>query len=203
MRNPPFLPGCRCTGFIRLASAAILLMSAWGGPALAAKAWLYSTEEEKVWCGFPTEAKAKAALRSGRFDGGQGVELTYHGGTIDRLAETLQSEDSTTEDQYSLDGDRVVQVARRGWYVNDPPLRVTLIPDHDGKFTLTPASRLERAKRDKAGQETYWVDWPLYPMLSKFPFATLIKTRPVIVVLNACQRLHWNKERFTPVGKPR
>ncbi len=168
----------------------------------ASKAWLISTHEEDVWCGFPSEAKAMRALKDDRFEGGAGVEITYHGNIVDLLVETLQSEDSDTTDRYAFDGDRVTRVTREGAYVNNPPLRVTLVPDRTGKFTLTPASRLERAKRDKADQETYWIDWTVYPALSKFPFATLIKTSPTISVLDACQRLRWKGQRFTVVGTP-
>jgi len=171
-------------------------------PALAGRAWLASTEDEKAWCGFTTEARVAAAVKGDRFENGQSVELSFHGNVIDELTEELGSEDAMTDDQYSFSGDRVTQVTRRGHYITDPMLQVTLVPDRNGKFVLTTASRLERARRDKAGQSTYWVDWPLYPALSKFPFATLIRTRPKIGVLDACQSLHWTKHGFTVVGKP-
>jgi hypothetical protein len=181
---------------------ALLLIAGLSSSAQGAKAWFISTQEEDVWCGFSSEARAKLAQSDERFQGGEGVELTYHGATLDLLVESLQSEDAEAMDRYSFDGDRVTRVTREGAYIKDPLLRVTLVVDRTGKFVLTPAARLERAKRDKAGQETYWIDWPLYAALSKFPFATLIRMRPTIAVLDACQRLRWKGQRFTPVGKP-
>ena len=117
------------------------------------QAWFYSNTTLEVstapetWCSFVTDASAKAAANSERFDPWESGWLRYHGRVIDSIMIMSQSEDSYVEDTYTFARDlSVAQVARKGHYLDDPFANATFRPDSHGRLRMTEESRdaLER-----------------------------------------------------------
>jgi hypothetical protein len=159
-------------------------------PSAPRQAWFYSTTTLRastapvLWCSFVTEANAKAAENSERFEPVESGWLRYRGNTIEILKVMSQSEDAYVEDTYTLGPHLAVRkVVRRGHYVSDPFVTATFRPDGSGHLQMTAESRhaLESWKHT-----SYFLEWPLYATFSEIPFAGLIDVKPSISVSEAC-----------------
>jgi len=157
------------------------------------EAWFYSTTSLRtsaapvLWCSFVTDASAKAAENSDRFEPVESGWMRYRGDAIESLTVMSQSEDAYVEDSYTFGPDLAVkQVVRQGHYVSDPFATATFRPDARGRLHMTAQSR--RALQSWK-HTTYFLEWPLYATFSEIPFAGLIKTKPVISVSEACREV--------------
>ena len=155
------------------------------------QAWFYSTTTLQpttnpvTWCSFVTEASAKAAENSERFEPVESGWLRYRGNAIESFMIFSQSEDSYVEDSYTFGPDLAVkEVVRRGHYVSDPFATATFRPDKNGHLTMTAES--SGALKSWA-HTTYFFGWPLYTTFSEIPFAGLINMKSGITVSEACQ----------------
>ena len=157
------------------------------------QAWFYSTASLEVsaapetWCSFVTEASAKAAENSERFEPWESGWLRYRGNAIDSIMIMSQSQDSYVEDTYAFASDlTVAQVVRKGHYVDDPFATATFRPDSHGRLRMTDESRSAlRSWR----HTTYFFDWPLYATFAEIPFAGLIGMERGISVSETCQEI--------------
>lgn len=169
--------------------AALAGADAWAGAPSAPKrsAWFMRTADGRQWCAFPSEAKAKQAGASDRFDGSEWALVEYRTDGVVKLVDASESEDSSTEDSYSFDAlGHVTRVVRKGHYIENPLFSVTYAPGKTGKLELTAASRAIVKRQEKAKHETYFLDWPLYANLAKMPFSALIQTKPTVAVVERC-----------------
>jgi hypothetical protein len=167
--------------------AFLMLSAATVAPAEKHSAWFMLTANGKQWCAFTNEARAKKAGSGDRFDGSETAWVEYDEHEFVLFVDATQSDDSYTEDSYSFDATgRVKQVVRKGHYSENPFFSVTYVPGADGKLTLTAPSRATERQQLKAQHETYFLEWPLYPSLTKTPFSKLIQTKPVISVTERC-----------------
>jgi hypothetical protein len=183
---------------MRFAPALVSTLLCAGIPAGAApadsqskEAWFYSTTilqpttAPVLWCSFVTEASAKDAENSDRFAPVESGWLRYRGNAIESLIVFSQSEDAYVEDSYTFGPDLAVkEVVRRGHYVSDPFATATFRPDGSGHLKMTAQS--SRALQSWK-HTTYFLGWPLYPTLSKIPFAGLINMKSGVAVTEACQ----------------
>lgn len=138
-----------------------------------------------MWCSFVTEASAKDAANSERFESVESGWLRYRGNAIESLMIMSQSEDAYVDDTYTFGPDMFVkEVVRRGHYVTDPFATATFKPDDSGRLSMTAESRRALQSWEHT---TYFLEWPLYATFSEIPFASLIDMKPGITVSEACQ----------------
>jgi hypothetical protein len=176
-----------------IAAGLALAIPSQARPAKPGEAWFYSTTSLRApadapitWCSFVTDASAKAAARSDRFEPVESGWLRYRGDSIVSLMIITQSEDSYLEDSYKFGpGLGVMEVVRKGHYSTDPFVTARFRPDAGGHLKMTAESR--RALRSWK-RLTYFLEWPLYAKFSEIPFAGLIRIKPSITVEPACQR---------------
>ncbi|ODU84404.1 MAG: hypothetical protein ABT10_03245 [Novosphingobium sp. SCN 63-17] len=140
-------------------------------------------EGPQRWCAYRTSAEMKKAVGSGETSG-QWAEMRWQGGAVTRLFYATEREDYYVEDTYSLDTTgRTVALARHGHYINDPFWTAVYRSDAKGKLMLTQPSAAEKKKRETAGREDSFLDWPKYVNLSSMPFEGLVARRNGAVVV--------------------
>jgi len=150
--------------------------------------WLYSAADRPEWCATADAATAKASASSERFASGESAVLHYRDGVLASAIMTTESEDAYVEDTYTFDKAlNVTTLLRRGAYAEDPFLKVTYLRDGAGKLTLSAASRQLLRRQDKAGRETYFIDWPRYDKFAKLPFAGVVNPRPPATITRPCK----------------
>lgn len=179
---------------MNLAATALILLGSSGiANATPAKkpdvrtAWFLQTADGNHWCAFTSWAKAKKAGASEDFDGSETAWVTYRNTGIQSIVDANESEDSYTEDSYSFDAQGLTtQVVRKGHYIEHPFFTVTYAPDGSGKLAPTPASQAIAKAQEKAGHETYFLDWPLYSHLADMPFQGLVRLKPIVAVTERC-----------------
>lgn len=158
-----------------------------GLSAASGQAWFYANTASHRWCSYVTNASAEAAAKGVEVDASRSGWLRYSGGRIVSIVVTSQSEDAYVEDTYIFNSDLTVkELVRRGHYVDDPFITAVFKPVGQGKLRMSPHSR-KTIRRLGKRQATYFLDWPTFPNFSSLPFASLIRTRPVIRVLETCQ----------------
>jgi hypothetical protein len=170
---------------IAIALTALAAGTASSGTVPQRTAWFLRTIDGKQWCAFTSQARAKQAAASERFDDAAWVDYRPNG--IVRIVVATESEDSYVADSYSLNTQgRATRVIREGHYIENPVFSVTYVPGKSAKLELIPASRTVVRAQEKAKHETYFLGWPLYTGLASMPFRGLIQTKTTVAVTERC-----------------
>lgn len=149
--------------------------------------WFYSAADNFRWCGVDNEKAAKAAASSARFASGSSAMVRPRANEIYSATVMTQSEDAYVEDSYTFDRNwKVSTLVRRGHYDANPYFSVTYSRDAAGRLVLTAPSVQQKLQQEKAGHETYFVDWPRFRTFAQLPFATIVNTRSPAAVTRRC-----------------